>query len=98
MEKLCRALESGDAEQVETMLNEQLRGTISYYDSYEGFYHGFLLGLLKGKSDWTILSNREAGMGRSDIQIENATGELGWSLKPNEPRAGTTWRRNVMRR
>lgn len=81
MEKLCRALESGDAEQVETMLNEQLRGTISYYDSYEGFYHGFLLGLLKGKSDWTILSNREAGMGRSDIQIENATGELGMIIE-----------------
>ena len=81
MEKLCRALESGDAEQVETMLNEQLRGTISYYDSYEGFYHDFLLGLLKGKSDWTILSNREAGMGRSDIQIENATGELGMIIE-----------------
>ena len=81
MEKLCRALESGDAEQVETMLNEQLRGTISYYDSYEGFYHGFLLGLLTGKSDWTILSNREAGMGRSDIQIENATGELGMIIE-----------------
>ena len=50
-------------------------------DSYEGFYHGFLLGLLKGKSDWTILSNREAGMGRSDIQIENATGELGMIIE-----------------
>ena len=81
MESLCQALESGNAEQVETILNEQLRGTISYYDSYEGFYHGFLLGLLKGKSDWTILSNREAGMGRSDIQIENATGELGMIIE-----------------
>ena len=81
MESLCQALESGNAEQVETILNEQLRGTISYYDSYEGFYHGFLLGLLKGKSDWTILSNREAGTGRSDIQIENATGELGMIIE-----------------
>lgn len=81
MESLCQALESGNADQVETILNEQLRGTISYYDSYEGFYHGFLLGLLKGKSDWTILSNREAGTGRSDIQIENATGELGMIIE-----------------
>ena len=47
VDSLCRALESGDAEQVEGILNEQLRATISYYDSYEGFYHGFLLGLLK---------------------------------------------------
>lgn len=81
MESLCQALESGNADQVETILNEQLRGTISYYDSYEGFYHGFLLGLLKGKSDWTILSNRETGTGRSDIQIENATGELGMIIE-----------------
>ena len=87
MESLCQALESGNAEQVETILNEQLRGTISYYDSYEGFYHGFLLGLLKGKSNWMILSNREAGTGRSDIQIENATGERGMIIETKRARS-----------
>ncbi len=87
VEILCHALESGNAEQVETILNEQLRGTISYYDSYEGFYHGFLLGLLKGKSDWKILSNREAGTGRSDIQIENATGEQGMIIETKRARS-----------
>ena len=87
VEILCHALESGNAEQAETILNEQLRGTISYYDSYEGFYHGFLLGLLKGKSDWKILSNREAGTGRSDIQIENATGEQGMIIETKRARS-----------
>ena len=87
MESLCRALESGNAELAEAILNEQLRGTISYYDSYEGFYHGFLLGLLRGKSDWMILSNREAGTGRSDIQIENDTGERGMVIEIKRARS-----------
>lgn len=86
IESLCQAFENGNAEQAEAILNEQLRSTISYYDSYEGFYHGFLLGLLRGKSDWLIRSNREAGMGRSDIQIENATGTRGIIIETKRAR------------
>ncbi len=89
VERLCQAFENGNAEQAEAILNEQLRSTISYYDSYEGFYHGFLLGLLMGKGDWLILSNREAGAGRSDIQIENATGERGIIIETKRARSAS---------
>ncbi len=74
---LYHALEIGEAEEAEVLLGEQLRTTISYYDSYEGFYHGFLLGLLKGKADWAVRSNRESGQGRSDIQIKCKDGRTG---------------------
>ena len=74
---LYQALENGAAEEAERIIRLQLRTTISYYDQYEGFYHGFLLGLLKGNPEWIVLSNREAGMGRSDIQIEREDLETG---------------------
>ena len=74
---LYQALENGAAEEAEKIIRLQLRTTISYYDQYEGFYHGFLLGLLKGNPEWIVLSNREAGMGRSDIQIEREDLETG---------------------
>ena len=39
---------------------------ISYYDNYENFYHGFLVGLLSHEK---VESNREAGKGRFDLAI-----------------------------
>lgn len=47
----------------------------------ESFYHRFLLGLLRGKRDWVISSNREAGDGRSDIQICSEDGKRGMILE-----------------
>lgn len=77
LSELYDALEMGEAEKAESLLNAQLRTTISFYDSYEGFYHGFLLGILKGRPDWAVLSNRESGNGRSDIQIKCRDGNTG---------------------
>ena len=64
---LYKAFEEGDAETITEILNAQLLDTISYYDSYESFYHGFLLALLGTCADWAVASNPEAGRGRSDI-------------------------------
>ena len=77
MEPFYQALCDGDAQQTEHILNGHLRSSISYYDAYESFYHGFLLGLLKGRRDWAIKSNREAGEGRGDILIGSEDGQLG---------------------
>lgn len=66
---LTSAFIAGDAETVQRLLEEQLRTTISYYDTYESFYHGFLLGLLSQQERWEPRSNQESGDGRSDIQI-----------------------------
>ena len=64
---LYTAFEEGDAETITEILNAQLLDTISYYDSYESFYRGFLLALLGTCADWAVASNPEAGRGRSDI-------------------------------
>ena len=47
-------------------------------DMKENFYHGLLLGLLRGSnSDWLIRSNRESGDGISDILIKPENPDLG---------------------
>ena len=77
MQEMYRALADGEVQKAEKIITSQLRTTISYYDQNESFYHGFLIGLLSGNPDWIIKSNREAGMGRSDITLEDAEGEFG---------------------
>lgn len=47
-------------------------------DMKESFYHGLLLGLLRGSNpDWLIKSNRESGDGFSDILIKPENPDLG---------------------
>lgn len=47
-------------------------------DMKENFYHGLLLGLLRGSNpDWLIKSNRELGDGFSDILIKPENPDLG---------------------
>ena len=43
--------------------------TISFYDYKEDYYHGFLAGLLKMMDGYTLKSNRESGLGRSDLLL-----------------------------
>lgn len=67
---LFKAMKSGDAQGFEREINRFLRPSISYMDSYENFYHGFMTGILLGGDDYTVKSNRESGDGRSDILIQ----------------------------
>ncbi len=66
---LYRAMEQGDAAKMTEILTAQLSGTISFYDSAENFYHGFLAGILSQSEDYLVTSNRESGNGRSDIMV-----------------------------
>ncbi|MCM1025522.1 MAG: ATP-binding protein [Roseburia sp.] len=68
---LYRAMEEGNAEKMRDILNEQLFGTISFYDSAENFYHGFLTGILSQSENYLVKSNRESGNGRSDIMVRS---------------------------
>ena len=68
---LYRAMEEGDAEKMTEILNGQLFGTISFYDSAENFYHGFLTGILSQSENYLVKSNRETGNGRSDIMVKS---------------------------
>ena len=52
------------------ILNGQLFDTISFFDSAENFYHGFLTGILSQSENYLVKSNRETGNGRSDIMVK----------------------------
>ncbi|MBO5372646.1 MAG: AAA family ATPase [Lachnospiraceae bacterium] len=67
---LITAFESGECENIEQIISTNLMDTISFYDYAENFYHGFLTGLLKSSNKYEILSNRESGLGRSDILMK----------------------------
>ncbi|MDR1765808.1 MAG: ATP-binding protein [Lachnospiraceae bacterium] len=66
---LYDALKSGDAEALSEELSAMLLETISYHDYDESFYHGFMAGILKGMPHYTVKSNREAGLGRPDMEL-----------------------------
>lgn len=64
-------MEERNAERMGEILNEQLFSTISFYDSAENFYHGFLTGIMSQSENYLIKSNRESGNGRPDIMVKS---------------------------
>lgn len=67
--KFYEAMLDGNCEEMESFLEEQLAGSISYYGSAENFYHGYLMGILSGVEGYDIGSNKERGNGRPDIVL-----------------------------
>jgi len=53
----------------QTTIMQWFDETISYYDSKENYYHGFLSGLLVGFKGYDVKSNRESGDGRPDLLV-----------------------------
>lgn len=70
---LYQAMEVGDAEKMGAIIGEQLLSTISFYDSAENFYHGFLAGILSQSNQYRVKSNRESGNGRSDLVVKHVS-------------------------
>ena len=66
---LFNAMLKGDVDKFKSILADWLQRSISYYDTKENFYHGFLVGLLSGFDNYSVKSNRETGNGRSDIFV-----------------------------
>lgn len=64
-----QAVVTGNQAEMEQILRRQLMESISFYDSNESFYHGFLVGMLNDVSEYVMRSNRESGDGRADIQL-----------------------------
>ena len=87
LKSFCDALEQGDVETVEEILQQYLKKTISIRDTFvqkqmkENFYHGILLGILGIKERWAVSSNRESGDGYSDIVVETENSEKGMILE-----------------
>lgn len=59
-------LRDGNEDKADELLNDILSISVSYYDNYEAFYHGFLVGLFSGVN---VESNKESGSGRFDLTI-----------------------------
>jgi len=74
-QQIIAALIAGDAATAEKLLSDVLLKSISYYDTAEKFYHGFLTALLTGTGEYEVKSNRETGEGRSDIFMRPRRGD-----------------------
>ena len=70
LSQLYEATLAGDAETMEREISRVLLESVSYMDSQEAFYHGFLSGLYKGMPGYLVKSNRESGGGRPDLVLE----------------------------
>ncbi len=83
VKEFCCGLLEGDAEKIQNHITRILGKTISILDTKardgqkENFYHGLLLGLLRSRADWAVLSNAESGDGFCDIMIEPDDPDMG---------------------
>jgi len=73
-----KAVYLNDEDRLQRAIRQYMITTISYFDgAAEGFYHGMVLGLVASlSSKYYIRSNREAGEGRFDLQLEPKDREL----------------------
>jgi len=74
LSKIIKNLISGDLEAFKTELQQYCLSAISYYDisgnNPEKLYHIFMLGMLSSLNGlFQVKSNRETGLGRSDVML-----------------------------
>ncbi|MCD7805939.1 MAG: ATP-binding protein, partial [Lachnospiraceae bacterium] len=87
LQPLFRAFDEHNAADIESAINACLTDSISFMDGRntdemkETFYHGLLLGLLRGRRGWRVKSNREAGNGRADIILLDRTRQCGYIIE-----------------
>ena len=76
--ELEKAVFFSDGARLQEALRRYLITSISFFDgAAEGFYHGMVLGLVASLTfKYHIRSNREAGEGRFDLQLEPKDGTL----------------------
>lgn len=68
--RLFSSFTRSDVTTVEEEIQGMLMDTISFYDAYESFYHGFLTGIFYGMDGYIVKSNRESGSGRTDLFLK----------------------------
>lgn len=71
LKPMYEAMQTGDAPRFQEELSVLLLESISYMDTKEAFYHGFMMGVLSNMKDYLIKSNRERGNGRLDIIVRS---------------------------
>ncbi|MCL2102098.1 MAG: PD-(D/E)XK nuclease domain-containing protein, partial [Fibromonadales bacterium] len=81
---LFNAVLGGEAEVFQAELSKILAESISYHDSAENFYHGFMAGILSRLNGYRVKSNRESGDGRSDLVLYGMDKAVIFELKMAE--------------
>ena len=66
--ELFAALWSGDEPAAAEIMSDLLWKSISFHDYREDYYHGFLTGVFAGVG-YSVSSNREHGLGRTDLVV-----------------------------
>ena len=83
LKEFWQAVATGNVSVFEEMFRNYLLKTISIRDTNtaidkkENFYHGLLLGILRGNIAWIIKSNQESGEGYADIIMEMPEQRIG---------------------
>ena len=83
IESFCLGILNNDKELIQNTLNRMLPN-ISYMDSSESFYHGYLLGLFSqflNNKRFIVRSNRESGLGRFDLMIKATDNSVGMIIE-----------------
>lgn len=70
LNNLINALWEGDETKAARIISDLLWYTISYNDYHEDYYHAFLAGIFVGRG-YSVESNKEKGLGRSDILLKD---------------------------
>ena len=81
--QFCLGILNNDKELIQFTLNRILPN-ISYMDSSESFYHGYLLGLFSmflNNKDYIVRSNRESGLGRFYLMIKKVDNSVGMIIE-----------------
>ena len=81
--QFCLGILNNDKELIQFTLNRILPN-ISYMDSSESFYHGYLLGLFSmflNNKNFIVRSNRESGLGRFDLMIKATDNSVGMIIE-----------------
>jgi len=74
LDMFSNAILNGDTETFQNELSKLLAESISFMDSAENFYHGFMTGVLSRLDGYVVKSNRESGHGRSDLVLYSVNG------------------------
>ena len=81
--QFCSGILNNNKELIHLTLNRILP-SISYMDSSESFYHGYLLGLFSmflNNKRFIVRSNRESGLGRFDLMIKDTDNNVGMIIE-----------------
>ena len=81
--QFCSGILNNNKELIQLTLNRILP-SISYMDSSESFYHGYLLGLFSmflNNKRFIVRSNRESGLGRFDLMIKDTDNNIGMIIE-----------------